>query len=43
MNPLVNIGIFLVIAGVIALPVFVMVSVALAFAFGEWLRDCVHH
>ena len=26
---------------VIAVPLFVMVSVALAFSFGEWLRDCV--
>lgn len=33
----------LLIAGAIALPVFVMMSVAAAFAFGEWLRDCGHH
>lgn len=33
----------IVLAGVIALPVFVMISVALAFAFGERLRDCIGH
>lgn len=32
----------LMMAGIIVLPVFVMISVALAFAFGEWLRDCIH-
>lgn len=32
----------LMMAGIIALPVFVMISVAMAFAFGEWLRDCIH-
>ena len=33
----------LMFAGVIARPVFVMLSVALAFAFGEALRDCIRH
>jgi hypothetical protein len=32
----------LLMAGIIALPLFVMISVALAFAFGEWLSDCIH-
>ena len=32
----------LMMLAIIAIPVFVMVSVALAFAFGTWLRDLVH-
>jgi hypothetical protein len=31
----------LMIAGAIALPLFVIISVTLAFTFGEWLRDCM--